>query len=93
MSFKNKILPEFLEFNLMNYKIFEPILIGVQFCDTENSKFDKCSICFCSKKKPSRPNTCFHSFCNKCLSKWNLVNNSCPVCRSKFLDIINLKTK
>ena len=31
MSFKNKKLPKLLEFNLMNYKIFEPILNGVQF--------------------------------------------------------------
>ena len=31
------------------------------------------------------PDSCAHSFCFACLSKWNKYNSTCPLCRKSFI--------
>lgn len=34
-----------------------------------------------------------HAFHEKCITRWNIENNTCPVCRRKFNNILNPKPK
>jgi len=44
-------------------------------------KFKMCYVCYENKPLQKRSN-CTHSFCAECNKKWNLVNPTCPICRS-----------
>ena len=58
----------------------------------------ECPICL-DYIKNSCTGSCYHHFCFKCLSKWCLTNNSCPICKTyinqiiydKEFDMINLQ--
>lgn len=36
----------------------------------------------------ARPNTCTHRFCAPCLDQWAQQNNTCPLCRSTFQELL-----
>ena len=85
---KISTLEGFLTFNESNYQIF-----GDSFKSYDKSHFNdpfrrECPICYCSPKIPTRPNTCTHIFCFKCLNKWWKSNHSCPYCRAKTNKLI-----
>ena len=50
-------------------------------CLTNHTKFDH-------NTEFSRPSSCMHVFCLKCLLKWTKMSNTCPVCKTPFLALI-----
>ena len=48
----------------------------------DNEDSDLCSLCFENKIDISLK--CNHFFCEKCIQKWVIKDNSCPLCRSVF---------
>lgn len=47
----------------------------------------ECSICF-DYIKNSCFGSCYHHFCFKCLSRWCIQNNSCPICKTHINQIL-----
>lgn len=41
-----------------------------------------CPICYENIKKSKTLEKCSHRFCEECLKKWILINDSCPICRT-----------
>lgn len=54
----------------------------------ENIMMDKCLICYGEELEIlAKTDSCDHRFCYECLSEWAKINNYCPVCKKKFLEI------
>lgn len=61
----------------------------------------KCSICFdvikrrkmatLHDKKGKR--VCSHVYCNSCIKEWAKKNNTCPLCRENFFEIISKRER
>ena len=54
-----------------------------------NSNYNHCPISlstFSSTK--ARPKNCNHIFCFSCINKWSKTREICPMCRTKFTNII-----
>ena len=47
----------------------------------------RCPICLGRTSKASKPDCCFHTFCNFCLKKWHKSSSKCPICRRYFQEI------
>jgi hypothetical protein len=45
-----------------------------------------CSICLDTCEQNTFKLECSHSFCNKCITRWLLMNNSCPSCRANIIE-------
>ena len=43
-----------------------------------------CVICLESIRYQGSLSVCSHSFCFECILEWSKVDNSCPLCKSKF---------
>ena len=41
-----------------------------------------CPICYETVKKSKTLEMCNHRFCEGCIKKWILINDSCPICRT-----------
>ena len=52
-------------------------------------KPEDCSICLDVKKEKAFTDSCFHSFCFKCLVEWSAVKSVCPLCKQPFSTIIH----
>ena len=48
-----------------------------------------CSICFDRLSRPSRL-PCNHLFCLACIKQWAKVKNCCPLCKVRFLKVMEL---
>ena len=44
------------------------------------------SICYESCEDSNYKLKCNHSFCNKCITHWLLLNSNCPCCRETIID-------
>ena len=53
------------------------------------SKQDDCSICLDAVTNRAFTNTCFHSFCFRCLVEWSSVKSVCPLCKQPFKTIFH----
>ena len=42
-----------------------------------------CPICYNSIQK-KKTLVCGHKYCEQCIEKWELISNTCPVCRDKI---------
>ena len=40
-----------------------------------------CAICLDRAQRPTAGDSCGHTFCYSCLSRWAAHNNGCPTCR------------
>ena len=48
---------------------------------------ENCNICYIELEVNNSAKTpCDHFFCSKCLFRWLLTNNSCPMCRRKLMN-------
>ena len=45
---------------------------------------DKCPICLCALGKKCYISSCNHRFHYKCIIKWILQSNNCPMCRTQI---------
>lgn len=45
-----------------------------------------CCICLSPSTKNNFNLKCEHSFCNKCITQWLLINDDCPCCRTKIIE-------
>lgn len=57
--------------------------------DSTATETQSCAICMC---EPSRDETslidgCSHVFCFGCIGKWSDTENTCPLCKSRFVKI------
>ena len=43
----------------------------------------ECGICLDSPKDAIKLNNCIHQYCQDCIYKWIIINNTCPTCRTK----------
>ena len=46
----------------------------------------ECSICLINT--PDSITKCNHYYCYECINKWYTKNNTCPICRKPFYDVI-----
>lgn len=53
----------------------------------ENEEGDECCICLGEKENRAVIDSCFHSFCFKCICKWAETISECPLCRSDISEI------
>ena len=47
-----------------------------------------CAICLDIMRNPVILAACGHSLCNDCLQTWKKEKTSCPICRTRFIEII-----
>jgi len=45
-----------------------------------------CSICLSFETSSTYNLECKHSFCNKCITQWLLLNDNCPCCRKQIIE-------
>lgn len=74
ISIDNKIIDYKIELFIMNDK---DIKIDVE-----------CSICLINTSDCSTK--CKHYYCYDCINKWYTKNNTCPICRKPFYEVIQL---
>nr|QBI90335.1 hypothetical protein [Trichoplusia ni single nucleopolyhedrovirus] len=58
---------------------------------------DECAICVQKIRRRgcrnySHPNNCEHVFCTKCLKIWSQNHNSCPMCRTPYIFVVNKRS-
>lgn len=57
-----------------------------------NNKCCSCTICMIELVNNDDNNlefiklSCNHQFCNKCISEWCVINNSCPLCKKEIIE-------
>ena len=57
------------------------------FTLTNNLIMDSgCSICLIPDTSSTYNLECNHSFCNKCITQWLLINDNCPCCRKQIIE-------
>ena len=49
----------------------------------------QCPICYNFTYDFTRPNSCMHSFCRTCITKWSKKRKKCPLCRKSFLNLVS----
>ncbi|VUZ49783.1 unnamed protein product [Hymenolepis diminuta] len=56
---------------------------------TVEAKSNNCGICWNSLNMHyANPACCRHKFCYNCLKRWAEINNSCPLCRKRFQEML-----
>jgi hypothetical protein len=51
------------------------------------SEKQECSVCYEDIQEQGVIDSCNHSFCVDCISKWSEESNTCPVCKQRFNSI------
>lgn len=49
-----------------------------------------CAICLSSPLNAPAKLACDHHFCFECIQQWSTFNNTCPMCKASFNEIISL---
>ena len=75
------------QYLLRNFKLEETSTV-----ENLNNKCYTCTICMLELVNNDNNNlefiklSCNHEFCNKCISEWCVINNSCPLCKKEIIE-------
>ena len=61
----------------------------IESTETSDYRQEDCSICLESIKNRAFTDSCFHSFCFRCLVEWSSVKSICPLCKQEFAVILH----
>ncbi|KRX03041.1 hypothetical protein PPERSA_08116 [Pseudocohnilembus persalinus] len=50
-------------------------------------KAQLCGICYCNIEEQGLLNSCRHEFCFSCINRWSKKENTCPICKRRFINI------
>ena len=50
----------------------------------------ECGVCYCNENMVIT--NCGHKFCINCLTTWRNINNNCPICRTRVVHTLPVKT-
>ena len=56
---------------------------------TSQESTSDCAICYQQNTNSCFTTHCDHTFCQDCMTKWLLVNNNCPLCRTNLTNSTN----
>ncbi|XP_015087669.2 probable E3 ubiquitin-protein ligase HIP1 [Solanum pennellii] len=95
-----RAISELEEHARAGFRAIPPLLnINLHVYEAANSTCsepkEKCSVCleeFCDKEELARID-CGHMYHMDCLKKWNLVVNTCPICRRRVAVICHFTLK
>jgi hypothetical protein len=63
-----------------------------RFINEQNNSNDTkiCAICMEESKLNSNIDSCKHEFCKICIKKWSKSENTCPICKKRFKQILTI---
>jgi hypothetical protein len=76
----NPFLKNQIKENTYESFTFSPFGFYEDLCEKEV----RCPICLGRVSVASKPDKCWHTFCNYCLEKWHKKSDKCPICRQIF---------